>query len=473
MKMVAELEKIDVDAMLVDRSVAYPLIWKAVQCKLQCMAACPPENHAVLQYGHQYGHGVEKAANFEYGHGECVGIGMVATDYLGMLMGLNDSSLLERTTALVGKYGLPTSIGKSVSLEKVWDAMVHDKAFVNGQHRVNFAQPVERNHEFIVIPHELVRQGLSYISSAELMFYNGAAVPKVAFGASGSTTGEQVQQALDAGVRHFDYSAVSSHASVDTLATALSSNILTRDQVTISLSCSTDVATPVKSQCTTMLGALGVAAFDVVKLDVTGDAKDITNPEDVIATWQGMESLVRQSLAKNIGVSNCSALQLEVILSSCAVKPVSLDITCPSTSLALQLAYCEAQNIRLVTIVDDVSTAPPAEVMQFAETLNKSHSQLLLRCFTTRGMGLVLKGEACQDVKNFDLDFTIPSDGMLYTDPDLCSTAMTDCDSDDEESLRGARSCDSLFSLRSNTSMDSLTGLRSKNMSTDSLASLW
>jgi 3-dehydroquinate synthase len=461
MKMVGELENIDVAAMLLDRSIAYPLIWKAVQCKLQCMEACPPENHAVLQYGHQYGHGVEKAANFEYGHGECVGIGMVATDYLGMLLGHNDSSLLERTTALVEKYGLPTCIGKSVPLAKVWDAMVHDKAFVNGQHRVNFAQPVERNHEFQVIPHELVRQGLSYISSYEFMFYNGATVPKVAFSTTASTSSEEVEEAIEGGVRHFVFSTSSSPEAFATLASALNSSTLTRDQVTISLSCVTDGGSSAKAQCSTMLASLGVEAADLVKLHVSGEARNITDAAVVATTWQGMEVLVQEGLTESISLSNCSTLQLEVILATCAIKPVSLDIANSSMPIDGQLAFCEDHNIRLVTVMNDVSAKPSAEVMEFSEVLNKTDAQLLLRSLTTRGVGIVLEGNACQDLSNFDLDFTIPSEGFFYSTADSTYTTDVDTDADDEPSLRGVSSSGSLFSLGLEDEKSTLRGVGS------------
>jgi diketogulonate reductase-like aldo/keto reductase len=402
-KMVAYLESMDIDAMLSDRSLSHSMIWQAVQCKLQCMANCPPENHAVLQYGHQFGHGVEKAANFFYGHGECVGLGMVATDYLGMLLGFNSVDVLNRTTALVHKFRLPITIGRNISLDKVWDAMVHDKAFKNGQHRVNFALPVERNHEFIVIAHELVRQALSFISSYELMFANGATIPKVAFSTRQVETSKELISAFVAGVRSFDCSADDENLTL--LNIALSQNEIARDDVTLAVTINANTNN-VKAQCLNAVQTIGVAQADLVKLDF-GEGK--YNDEDVIGAWQTMEGLVRQGLAANIAVSNCSLQHLQAIVSNCATNPVSLDLTKSAQDSVLeQLAYCEANNIRLVMHCSELEDSPTRDVAQAAASLQKSPTQILLRTLTARGMGLVLKGTAVQELSNFDLDFTLP-----------------------------------------------------------------
>jgi len=444
------------------------MIWQAVQCKLQCMANCPPENHAVLQYGHQFGHGVEKAANFRYGHGECVGLGMVATDYLGWLMGFNSVDTLIRTTALVHKFRLPISIGRQIPLAKVWDAMVHDKAFKNGQHRVNFALPVERNHEFIVISHELVRQALSFISSYEMMFANGTTIPKVAFSTSQVGTSQELNAAFAAGVRYFDCSAHDENLVL--LKLALGHDSVARGDLALAVTVSANT-NDAKTQCLHALQTIGVEHADVVKLDFT---EGKFNDEDVILAWQAMESLVRQGLASNIAVSNCSLEQLQTILSNCATKPVSLDLsnTTAQDHVVEQLAFCEANNIRLVMHCSDLEHSPTPDVAQAAVTLQKSPTQLLLRNLTARGMGLVLKDAAVADLSNFDLDFTLPpafnnltSSGMhiqqtnsTSSEEDTCNDSFSQSESDMEESrdlsrstsdcdlARAAWSCDSLVS---------------------------
>jgi diketogulonate reductase-like aldo/keto reductase len=365
--------------------------------------------------------------------------------------------------------------------------MVHDKAFVNGQHRVNFAQPIERNHEFIVIPHELIRQGLSYISSYELMFYNGDCVPKVAYGTTSSTTSEEVNEAIQAGVRHFVYSAASSPASIQAMATALSTSSLSRDDVTISLTVLTDMKVPLIAQTRALLDALSTDAADLVKLSVTAEAKEITDEEIVIGMWQDMEGLKRAKVAKNLGLANSSIRQLEIILENCSVKPVSLDMVCPSTPIIAELVFCEAHNVRLVATVQELK-ADELLQSEFKSdskyTSNRTPSQMTLRCYTTRGMGLILEGDVSQDLKNFSLDFTIPSDNMFYTDvvSGAASNLMTPDDSDHEDNgprkplqlmrFQTVRSCESLFSLRYNRSMDSLGVMRSRNSSSDSLAAI-
>jgi 3-dehydroquinate synthase len=461
-KMVAYLESMDIDAMLSDRSLSHSMIWQAVQCKLQCMANCPPENHAVLQYGHQFGHGVEKAANFLYGHGECVGLGMVATDYLGLLMGFSSTAFLNRTTALVHKFRLPITIGRNISLDKVWDAMVHDKAFKNGQHRVNFAHPVERNHEFIVITHELVRQALSFISSYEMMFANGGTVPKVAFSTCQVETSQELIAAFAGGVRHFACSAADENLPL--LNIALGHQDVARNDLSLSVTVNANTS-DLKTQCVHALEAIGVTFADIVKLDFS---EGKYNDEDIISAWQAMESLVRQKLATNIAVANTSLEQLQIILSNCAVRPVSLDLDKSTNgSVVAQFSFCETNNIRLVMHCSDLEQQPTAEVAQAARQLQKTPTQLLLRTLTARGMGLVLKGAAVTDLVNFNLDFTLPpalnsltsSGAHSETDSgdDTCNESFSQSESDIEsrdlsrttsdcDLARATWSCDSLVS---------------------------
>jgi len=65
----------------------------------------------VLNYGHTIGHGLEAATAYRrFLHGEAVAIGMMGAAKLSQRMGLLPPAAVERQKALLGEFGLPTSL---------------------------------------------------------------------------------------------------------------------------------------------------------------------------------------------------------------------------------------------------------------------------------------------------------------------------------------------------------------------------
>ncbi len=61
----------------------------------------------ILNFGHTFGHAIEKAHNYEtYTHGEAISYGMVMALEIGLLKGVNDASLYERVKQLLFDYHL-------------------------------------------------------------------------------------------------------------------------------------------------------------------------------------------------------------------------------------------------------------------------------------------------------------------------------------------------------------------------------
>ena len=56
------------------------------------------------------------------------------------------------------------------------------------------------------------------------------------------------------------------------------------------------------------------------------DGKMVAVPNDICATWKAMEELVDQGLCKTIGVCNFSTQLLRQVLSTCRIRPTTLQI---------------------------------------------------------------------------------------------------------------------------------------------------
>ncbi|MBP6147469.1 MAG: 3-dehydroquinate synthase [Candidatus Planktophila sp.] len=68
------------------------------------------ELREILNYGHTFGHAIERVSDYSIRHGEAVSIGMVFVAELALEAGLIDSDLLELHRAVLKSLGLPTSL---------------------------------------------------------------------------------------------------------------------------------------------------------------------------------------------------------------------------------------------------------------------------------------------------------------------------------------------------------------------------
>lgn len=108
------------------------LIEAAVRVKVEVVAEDERESgrRAILNFGHTVGHAIEAASNFQLLHGEAVALGMVAALRLGVVRGVNEPSLLTRTTALLARLGLPVDLDPWLR-DDVLDRMEVDKKRVS------------------------------------------------------------------------------------------------------------------------------------------------------------------------------------------------------------------------------------------------------------------------------------------------------------------------------------------------------
>lgn len=115
---------------------AAELVRRAVQVKVDVVQQDPYERgvRAHLNLGHTFAHAIERVSEYQWLHGEAVGVGLVAAARLSYALGLCDSGLAEEVEDIVDKVGLPTRLG-NLDAEALFAAMGTDKKWQSGHSR--------------------------------------------------------------------------------------------------------------------------------------------------------------------------------------------------------------------------------------------------------------------------------------------------------------------------------------------------
>jgi 3-dehydroquinate synthase len=133
-----------------ERDISYlsRLVAHNVAIKASVVEADPYEKgeRAHLNFGHTFGHAIETVSRYEYSHGECVALGMVAASRLAVDLGMLDESARGRIINVIEKAGLPVG-GMKLDPRKVADAMIFDKKVRSG--RIRFILPDRIGHVVI------------------------------------------------------------------------------------------------------------------------------------------------------------------------------------------------------------------------------------------------------------------------------------------------------------------------------------
>ncbi len=104
------------------------LIRRAITVKATVVAQDLKESslREILNYGHTYGHAVERHEKFRWPHGHAVAVGMVFEAELAKAAGKLGSGVLKRHRNILTSVGLPTSY-RGADLDTLIDAMALDK----------------------------------------------------------------------------------------------------------------------------------------------------------------------------------------------------------------------------------------------------------------------------------------------------------------------------------------------------------
>lgn len=87
---------------------------------------------ALLNFGHTVGHAIERATDFKIAHGDCVSIGIVAACTISVERAGLSPTERRSVIAVLKKFGLPTELPSGIDRDKIMEAIVHDKKFLDG-----------------------------------------------------------------------------------------------------------------------------------------------------------------------------------------------------------------------------------------------------------------------------------------------------------------------------------------------------
>ncbi len=116
------------DVFKLDYSALEHIIYTSCDIKRDVVSQDPTEKglRAILNFGHTFGHAIEKLNNFNMLHGECVSVGMVIAAFISKeRKGITDKDF-ERIVATLSSYHLPISFN-NLSNDDIMQIARHDK----------------------------------------------------------------------------------------------------------------------------------------------------------------------------------------------------------------------------------------------------------------------------------------------------------------------------------------------------------
>lgn len=105
------------------------ILEKSLRCKVNVCNEDLKEGglRKVLNFGHTLGHAIEELSQYRLTHGEAISIGMTLANKVAQKLGKQQKETGNRITTLLEKYGLPTALPKTMTLEEVVDMVRKDK----------------------------------------------------------------------------------------------------------------------------------------------------------------------------------------------------------------------------------------------------------------------------------------------------------------------------------------------------------
>jgi len=134
-----------------DAAAVAELLEKNVRIKAEVVAADEREAglRAILNFGHTIGHAIETLMDYEWRHGECVAVGMVAASRIAVRRSIMSAADAGRLRTLLETFGLPTQIPVTIPPDRVIELTKMDKKVAAGKVKFvlvpRFGETVFRN----------------------------------------------------------------------------------------------------------------------------------------------------------------------------------------------------------------------------------------------------------------------------------------------------------------------------------------
>lgn len=112
---------------------------------------------AILNFGHTMGHAIESAYGFEYLHGECVSLGMVAAFKMACYLEMVNEDTADKVKNTLAKIGLPVRL-EGIDADKVYKHLLHDKKILGNKVLFILPKGIGEVIQLVVDDVELIRR---------------------------------------------------------------------------------------------------------------------------------------------------------------------------------------------------------------------------------------------------------------------------------------------------------------------------
>ncbi|EEB14936.1 aldose reductase, putative [Pediculus humanus corporis] len=279
---------------------------------------------------------------------------------------------------------------------------------------------------------------------------NGQQIPIVGLGTwqlHGDEKTEFIKKAIDLGYRHFDTAWLYNSEKVigDAIRQKIADGTVKREDlfITTKLWCSYAHPDLVVKACRKSLSNLGLDYLDLFLIhwpfvfksikeyfprDLKGNL--IITDDDYVTTWKEMEKCVELGLTKSIGVSNFNSVQIERLLESAKIKPVTNQIEAhPYLNQKKLIEFCHNRDI-IITSYGPLGGMPSAAkpeskpmlenpiMVKIAREKNKTTAQISLRYLIQCGTIVIPKTSSPKRLlENLSVfDFTLTPEEMAEID---------------------------------------------------------
>ncbi|XP_011314061.1 aldose reductase-like [Fopius arisanus] len=296
-----------------------------------------------------------------------------------------------------------------------------------------------------------VRASIPKELGTKIKFNNGNEAPALGFGTCSPEFEEAtdaVKYAIEIGYRHIDCAPVYGNEKQvgDAIKSKIEDGTVKREDLFIvsKLWSNSHKFNSVEKALKSSLSALGLDYLDLYLVHwpfafEDGDDFVPKNPDgnykvsdtDYVETWKGMENVLQKGLTKNIGVSNFNSEQIERLLKSCTIKPVTNQVEVHPYLAQKELSkFCNDRGITITAYSplgspnrpwakpEDPKLLEDKKLVEISKKYNKTPAQVVIRYQLDRGHLLIPKSfTKARILENSQVfDFQLSPEDIAYID---------------------------------------------------------
>ncbi len=252
------------------------------------------------------------------------------------------------------------------------------------------------------------------VPSDDVELPGGGRMPLLGFGTwqlTGQSAVTATAAALEAGYRHVDTATV--YGNEQEVGRALADSGVPRDEVFLTTKCPPDRAGAELETLQRSLDLLGTDSVDLWLVHWPGDA-------DLAAIWKAFTEAQQQGLARDVGVSNFDADQIDAVERATGVRPAVNQIEW--SPLLFDGSVVQAHRDREVVLEGYSAlrggTLTHPTIVEIAERLGRTPAQVIIRWHLEHGFVVIPKSERPDRVRgNADVGgFSLSPDDVAALD---------------------------------------------------------